>query len=54
MFWFKECPRCSGDLYEEEDVFGLYVSCMQCGFQKDLPAPEELAAVPHYASKDAA
>jgi hypothetical protein len=36
MFWFKKCPRCSGDLYEEGDQYGNYVTCVQCGFCKDI------------------
>lgn len=27
----KSCQRCGGDLYEETDHFGSYVSCFQCG-----------------------
>ena len=37
MFWLKNCPRCSGDIYSEKDSFGSYVACVQCGFQKDIP-----------------
>ena len=37
MFWLKNCPRCSGDLYEETDIYGPYISCVQCGFNKDIP-----------------
>ena len=36
MFWFKRCPRCSGDLFEETDQFGIFVTCLQCGFSKDI------------------
>jgi hypothetical protein len=36
MFWFKRCPRCSGDLYEETDLYGKFITCMQCGFSKDV------------------
>lgn len=35
MFWFKKCPRCSGDLFEENDQYGSFITCMQCGFSKD-------------------
>lgn len=34
--WLKNCPRCSGDLYNERDSYGSYVSCAQCGFQRDV------------------
>ena len=36
MFWFKGCPRCSGDLYEDRDQYGPFISCVQCGFSKDI------------------
>ena len=32
MFWLKMCTRCGGDLYEGGDVFGGYISCVQCGY----------------------
>ena len=31
MFWLKSCPRCHGDLFQERDQYGRYVSCLQCG-----------------------
>ena len=37
MFLLKGCPRCSGDLYQDSDMFGPYVNCAQCGFLKDFP-----------------
>ena len=36
MFWFKGCPRCSGDLFEDRDQYGPFVTCVQCGFSKDV------------------
>lgn len=36
MYWFKQCPRCSGDLVVENDQYGVFVSCMQCGMCKDV------------------
>ena len=39
MFWFKACPRCKGDLYEGTDIYGTYVSCLQCA--RCLTAKEE-------------
>lgn len=32
MMWLKSCPRCNGDLYENKDPYGRYVSCVQCGY----------------------
>ena len=37
MMYFKECPKCHGDLYAAEDIHGRYVSCIQCGYLRDLP-----------------
>jgi hypothetical protein len=31
-YWFKECPKCHGDLREESNTFGDYIACMQCGY----------------------
>jgi len=31
MFWLRCCPRCNGDLYEEIDRYGSYITCLQCG-----------------------
>ena len=36
MIKFKVCPRCRGDLYLKEDVFGKYLSCLQCGYLRDV------------------
>ena len=36
MFWFKLCPRCSGDLYEDRDQYGRFITCMQCGLTRDV------------------
>ncbi len=40
MLWLKSCPRCSGDLYEERDMYGPYTDCLQCGYE--LSAVEEV------------
>lgn len=52
MFWFKRCPRCSGDLFEDRDTYGPFITCMQCGFTKDVmskldePLEKSLEPVP--------
>ena len=38
---FNACPKCSGDLELRRDVYGMFVSCLQCGLQKDLDAPNQ-------------
>ena len=35
MMYFKECPKCHGDLIAGEDLHGRYLSCIQCGYLKD-------------------
>ncbi len=39
MFWLKSCPRCHGDLYDNSDIYGNYIDCIQCGHY--LTAEEE-------------
>ncbi len=39
MIKFKVCPRCNGDLYLNQDNFGKYVNCLQCGYMKDVEMP---------------
>ena len=36
---FRACPKCRGDLQLKRDVYGMFISCLQCGLQKDLDAP---------------
>ncbi|MBI2912490.1 MAG: hypothetical protein HYY03_01060 [Chloroflexi bacterium] len=31
-YWLKQCPRCRGDLRQESDIYGYYISCVQCGY----------------------
>ncbi len=44
MIQRKACKRCSGDLYLSHDVYGAYVTCMQCGFLLDQEATESMLA----------
>ena len=36
MIKFRDCPRCKGDLYLSQDVYGKFYSCMQCGYLRDV------------------
>ena len=36
MIKLKACPKCHGDLYLERDQYGRYLSCLQCGYLKEL------------------
>ena len=40
MMYLRECPKCNGDLNAEEDIHGKYVSCMQCGYLKDVSSED--------------
>lgn len=32
MLWLRACPRCAGDLMEEQGYRGeAWISCLQCG-----------------------
>ncbi len=50
MVWLKDCPRCSGDLYVDQDQYGSFVSCLQCGLNREVCSqpgePLEIAADP--------
>ena len=43
MFQLKGCPRCKGDLREDQDQYGRFVICLQCGYHesetKDISPP---------------
>jgi len=32
----KACPRCQGDLFFLEDIYGPYLDCIQCGHNIDV------------------
>ena len=50
---FNACPKCRGDLQLRRDIYGMFVSCLQCGLQRDLDAPLPAAspATPHPAAE---
>jgi len=35
MIKFKGCPKCHGDLYLNQDMYGKYLDCLQCGYTRD-------------------
>ena len=35
MLEFKACPKCHGDVYTVEDIYGDYARCLQCGYVVD-------------------
>ena len=36
MFQLKGCPRCAGDLFQDQDQYGFFVGCMQCGLSREV------------------
>lgn len=36
VFYFKGCAKCRGDLYLEDDIYGTFWRCMQCGRYTDV------------------
>ena len=36
MYRLKSCPRCQGDLCLEQDHYGEFQSCLQCGYLRGL------------------
>ena len=39
MLYFRSCPRCDTGVVEyNEDPYGNYLKCLNCGFMRDLPA----------------
>lgn len=50
MLWFKCCPRCRGDLYEDRDRYGAFIACVQCGYMQDTTSDTLAALVTHSAS----
>ena len=38
MVYLKSCPKCLGDLTLGRDSYGTFISCLQCGFMRDVDA----------------
>ncbi|MBM3934309.1 MAG: hypothetical protein FJ319_08420 [SAR202 cluster bacterium] len=36
MLIYKACPRCSGDMTTNGDIYGDYKECLQCGLMQDI------------------
>jgi hypothetical protein len=45
MIWLRSCPRCHGDLTVESDIYGRYLSCLQCGGEIDEAEIRRLARI---------
>ena len=46
MIYFNACPKCHGDLTMGRDSYGSFVSCLQCGFMRDIDAKPATAKTP--------
>ncbi len=44
MVYLKSCPKCLGDLTMREDAYGSFISCIQCGFMRDIDSGAVLKA----------
>lgn len=31
MIFFKGCSKCRGDMHVNQDIYGAYIQCIQCG-----------------------
>ena len=38
---FNACPQVLRRSGVRRDIYGMFVSCLQCGLQKDLDAPNQ-------------
>ncbi len=36
MIEFKACSRCKGDVKTNQDIYGPYRQCLQCGRMQDV------------------
>ena len=36
MIFFKECPRCTGDMHVNSDIYGKYKECLLCGLMLEM------------------
>ena len=46
MVLLKGCPRCRGDLRVNEDTYGEYKQCVQCGYIEDMEPVAERTLSP--------
>ena len=44
MMFLKGCPKCSGDMLLNKDIYGQYVTYLQCGYIRDVKYEDESLA----------
>ena len=43
MLYFRCCPRCkTGTIQLDADLYGTYISCLNCGFEKSAASVRKL------------
>ncbi len=60
MVYLKSCPKCLGDLTMGQDTYGTFISCLQCGFMRDIDvkgtsmvaSPASVVAAPWYTEEE--
>jgi len=40
MIYFKGCSKCQGDMILEDDFYGSFLKCLQCGRQVNVEVQE--------------
>ena len=36
MFFLKSCPKCQGDMFLDQDGYGSFIECLQCGALRNI------------------
>ena len=45
----KDCPRCGGNLFLDQEEYDWYLYCLQCGYHIEL---REESKSPHHTTRD--
>jgi hypothetical protein len=43
--WIKSCPRCCGDMMEKSDMYGPFISCLQCSHEFPVSQRTDLGSL---------
>ncbi len=46
MIYFGACPKCHGDVASSKDVYGSFLSCLQCGLMHDIETKPAVVVKP--------
>ena len=47
MFYFKSCTKCEGDQSLEQDSYGSFLKCLQCGKLVEVDEGRDQRSVLH-------